>query len=91
MQLRCTFCQTMFAVSHEEELAALQTMTEEKLTYSHVYCPKCRRANRVEKVRLERSYPNWKADLKAMEKAVKPEETKPVEAKPEKTKAGSKK
>jgi len=74
MQLRCTYCQTMFAVSHEEELAALQTMSEEKLTYTHVYCPKCRRANRVEKARLERSYPNWKADLKAMEKAAKPED-----------------
>ena len=66
MQLRCTYCQTMFAIGREEKLIAIQNMNEENLEYYHAHCPKCRRANRVERARLEHSYPNWKEDLKAM-------------------------
>lgn len=76
MQLRCTYCQTMFAISQEEKLAALQHLSEENLKFYHADCPKCRRANRVEKIKLEKSYPNWKADLKTMAEAaekIKPE------------------
>jgi len=65
MQLRCTYCQTMFAIGREEKLIAIQTMNDEDLQYYHAYCPKCRRANRVERKKLERSYPNWQEDLKA--------------------------
>jgi phage FluMu protein Com len=66
MQLRCTYCQTMFAIGREEKLIAIQSMNVEDLQYYHAYCPKCRRANRVERLKLERSYPNWQADLKEM-------------------------
>jgi len=66
MQLRCTYCQTMFAIGREETLAALETMEENNLKYYDAHCPKCRRANRVERFRLEFSYPGWKADLQAM-------------------------
>jgi hypothetical protein len=66
MQLRCTYCQTMYAIGREEKLIAIQTMNDEDLQYYHTYCPKCRRANRVERKKLERSYPNWQADLKAL-------------------------
>lgn len=66
MQLRCTYCQTMFAISRDEKLAALQSMQEENLEYYHAHCPKCRRANRVERQKMERSYPNWQADLKTL-------------------------
>jgi phage FluMu protein Com len=65
MQLRCTYCQTMFAIGREEKLIAIQTMNDDDLQYYHAYCPKCRRANRVERKKLERSYPNWQEDLKA--------------------------
>ena len=75
MQLRCTYCQTMFAVGRDETLIALQTITEENLEYYHAYCPKCRRANRIERKKLERSNPNWQADLKAMEEASEEEGT----------------
>ena len=68
MQLRCTYCQTMFAISHEEMLAGLEHMEEEKLKYYDAHCPKCRRANRVERLKMEMAYPNWKADLKTMAK-----------------------
>jgi hypothetical protein len=70
MQIRCTYCQTMFAISREEKLAALEHMDEEKLKYYDAHCPKCRRANRVERFKLEVSYPTWRADLKAMAKTV---------------------
>ncbi len=70
MQIRCTYCQTMFAISREDKLAALEHMDEEKLKYYDAHCPKCRRANRVERFKLEVSYPTWRADLKAMTKTV---------------------
>lgn len=68
MQLRCSYCQTMFALSHEEMLAALQYVTEEDLLYYDAHCPKCRRANRVERNKLQRAYPNWQEVLKDMAK-----------------------
>ena len=68
MQLRCTYCQTMFAISREDMLAALEHMEENKQIYSPVHCPKCRRANRVERARMERFFPDWKKAIKTMEK-----------------------
>jgi len=69
MQLRCTYCQTMFAVSRDETLAALERMEEEKLKFYDAHCPNCRRANRVERLKLETSYPGWREDIKKMAKA----------------------
>jgi hypothetical protein len=56
----------MFAIGREETLSALESMEENNLKYYDAHCPKCRRANRVERFRLEFSYPGWKADLQAM-------------------------
>ena len=69
MQLRCTYCQSMFAISREEMLAALEHMEENKLIFHDAHCPKCRRANRVERARMERFFPDWKKAIKTMEKA----------------------
>jgi len=69
MQLRCTYCQTMFAISHEEMLASLEHMEENNLVYYDAHCPKCRRANRVERVRMERFFPDWRNAIKTMEKS----------------------
>ena len=69
MQLRCTYCQTMFAISREDMLAALEHMEENKQIYYDAHCPKCRRANRVERARMERFFPDWKKAIKTMEKA----------------------
>ncbi|HVM73066.1 MAG TPA: hypothetical protein VMT91_14985 [Anaerolineales bacterium] len=68
MQLRCTFCQTMFSISQDEMLAGLEHMEEQKQTYYDAHCPKCRRANRVERARMERFFPDWKKTLKSMAK-----------------------
>ncbi len=68
MQLRCTYCQTMFAISREEMLAGLEHMEENKLAYYDAHCPKCRRANRVERARMERFFPDWKKVIKTMTK-----------------------
>ncbi len=68
MQLRCTYCQTMFAISREDMLAALEHMEENKQIYYDAHCPKCRRANRVERTRMERFFPDWKKAIKTMEK-----------------------
>ncbi len=85
MQLRCTYCQTMFAISHEETLAALQHLEQEKLKYYDAHCPKCRRANRVDRLKLELASPNWKAEIKSIAKAAATEEkaeAAPKSAKP---------
>jgi hypothetical protein len=69
MQIRCTYCQMMFAVNHEETLAALENMEEENLKFYDAHCPKCRRANRIERLKLEYSYPGWRDEIKKMVKA----------------------
>jgi phage FluMu protein Com len=68
MQLRCTYCQTMFSISQDEMLAGLEHMEEHKQAYYDAHCPKCRRANRVERARMERFFPDWKKTLKTMAK-----------------------
>ncbi len=88
MQLRCTYCQTMFSISQEEMLAGLEHMEEHKQTFYDAHCPNCRRANRVERARMERFFPNWKKTLKTMAKesaqaeavAEKPAAVVPVKA-----------
>jgi phage FluMu protein Com len=85
MNLRCMYCQTMFGVSREVMLIGLQTMEAEKLTHYDVYCPKCRRANRVERRKLELANPNWQESLKQMAKeAAKAEKEGAAPAKEEK-------
>jgi hypothetical protein len=68
MQLRCTYCQTMFNITQDEMLAGLEHMEEQKQSYYDAHCPKCRRANRVERARMERFFPDWKKTLKTMAK-----------------------
>jgi hypothetical protein len=58
----------MFAISREDMLAALEHMEENKQIYYDAHCPKCRRANRVERTRMERFFPDWKKAIKTMEK-----------------------
>ena len=84
MNLRCMYCQTLFAVGREEMLAALQTMEAENWTHYEAHCPKCRRANRIERAKLERANPNWRETVKTMaEDAAKAEkeEKPPAKAK----------
>lgn len=68
MQLRCTYCSNMFSISQDEMLAGLEHMEEQKLAYYDAHCPKCRRANRVERARMERFFPDWKKAIKTMAK-----------------------
>lgn len=80
MNLRCMYCQTMFAISREEMVAALQTMEAENLTHYDAHCPKCRRANRVERKKLELANPNWQETLKDMAKEAAKEEKEQAKA-----------
>ena len=68
MNLRCMYCQTMFGISRENMLVALQTMEAENLNHFEFHCPKCRRANRIERAKLERANPNWRETVKTMAK-----------------------
>ena len=77
MNLRCMYCQNMFAISRENMLVALQEMDRENLTYYEAHCPKCRRANRIERKKLERANPNWKETIQNMaDEAAKAEKGK---------------
>jgi hypothetical protein len=92
MQLRCTYCQTMFSVSQDEMLAGLEHMEEQKQSYYDAHCPKCRRANRVERARMERFFPDWKKAIKTMAKESSQAETvseKPQAAAPKKEPASA--
>lgn len=80
MNLRCMYCQTMFGISRENMLIALRTMEAENLDYFEFHCPKCRRANRVERKKLERANPNWQESLKQMAKEA--DKTEKKEEKP---------
>jgi phage FluMu protein Com len=82
------YCQTMFALSREEMVAALQSMEAEGLTHYDAHCPKCRRANRVEQKKLELANPNWQETLKEMAKEAAKAEKE--QAKAEKAAAESK-
>jgi phage FluMu protein Com len=76
------YCQTMFGISRENMLIALQGMEADDLGHFDFHCPKCRRANRVERKKLELANPNWQETLKVMSKeAAKAEK---AEAKAEK-------
>jgi len=79
MNLRCMYCQTMFGISRENMLIGLQAINAENLDYFEFHCPKCRRANRVERKKLELANPNWQESLKEMAKEA--EEEKKAEAK----------
>ena len=68
MNLRCMYCNTMFGISRDNMLYALQHMDTEKLTYFEFHCPKCRRANRVERKKLEMANPGWKNKVKEIAK-----------------------
>lgn len=95
MNLRCMYCQTMFGISRENMLIALQAMEAEELSHFDFHCPKCRRANRVERKKLELANPNWQETVKVMSKgaakAEKPEkQTTEAKAAPKKTAAKAK-
>jgi hypothetical protein len=85
MNLRCMYCQTMFGISRENMLIALQTMEAENLSHFDFHCPKCRRANRVEREKLELANPNWQETLKEMAKEAAKAEKEEKPAKAEKT------
>ena len=82
MNLRCMYCQTMFGISRENMLIGLQTMEAENLSHFEFYCPKCRRANRVERKKLERANPNWQETLKTMAKEADKAEKAAAEERP---------
>jgi len=68
MNLRCSFCQTPFTIGRIEKLDALQHMEANNLKHYDAHCPRCRRATPVTRERLEMSMPNWREELKALEK-----------------------
>jgi hypothetical protein len=52
-------------------LDALQEVDSQNLTHYDAQCPRCRRATRVPRQRLEMAMPNWREELKQFEKEMK--------------------
>jgi hypothetical protein len=86
MNIKCSFCQTPYTLSRVEMLDALQEMDAGKLNHYDAHCPRCRRATRVERKRIEMFFPNWREALKQFEADVKAHpqhEAPPLARKPE--------
>jgi phage FluMu protein Com len=91
MNLRCSYCQTMFALGRETILTALEQMEAEGLHHYDAHCPKCRRANSMSRDRLEKAYPGWREALKEMQKqAAKAEKEQAAEVEEKPAKAAAK-
>jgi hypothetical protein len=71
MNIKCSFCQTPYTLSRVEMLDALQEMEASKLNHHDAHCPRCRRATRVERKRMELFFPNWRDALKQFEADMK--------------------
>ena len=71
MNIRCAFCQTPYTLSRVTMLDALQEVDSQNLTHYDAHCPRCRRATRVPRQRLEMAMPNWQEELKQFEKEMK--------------------
>jgi len=71
MNLRCSFCQTPFTMSRVQILDAMQEVDAGKLSHYDAHCPRCRRATRIPRQKLEMVMPNWKDELKQFEKEMK--------------------
>jgi len=86
MNIRCSFCQTPYAISRVQILDALQEVDAGKLSHYDAHCPRCRRATRIPRQKLEMAMPNWKDELKSFEKEMKqhPQQEAPL-PKPEET------
>jgi hypothetical protein len=71
MNIRCAFCQTPYTLSRVAMLDALQEVDSKNLTHYDAHCPRCRRATRVPRQRLEMAMPNWREELKEFEKEMR--------------------
>jgi hypothetical protein len=71
MNIRCAFCQTPYTLSRMVMLDALQEVDSQNLTHYDAHCPRCRRATRIPRQRLEMAMPNWREELKRFEKEMK--------------------
>jgi hypothetical protein len=82
MNIRCAFCQTPYTLSRMAMLDALQEVDSKNLTHYDAHCPRCRRATRVPRQRLEIAMPNWREELKEFEKEMKahPQQEAPLPA-----------
>lgn len=82
MNIRCAFCQTPYTLSRVAMLDAIQEVDSKNLTHYDAHCPRCRRATRIPRQRLEMAMPNWREELKAFEKEMKehPQQEAPLPA-----------
>lgn len=71
MNIRCSFCQTPYTLGRVAMLDALQEVAAGNLTHYDAHCPRCRRATRIPRQKLEMAMPNWQEQLKQFEKEMK--------------------
>jgi hypothetical protein len=91
MQLRCPYCQTMFALTRETVEAAYAQMVKEGLHHYDAHCPRCRRAVFVTREQFERFNPALKKPPEAAKAAGAAKPAKPPAEKRSAPKAAKKK
>ena len=71
MNIKCSFCQTPYAIGRIEKLDALQHMYANNLNHYDAHCPRCKRATPIPRPRLEMFMPKWRDELKKLEVELK--------------------
>jgi hypothetical protein len=58
MQLRCTFCTSMFTIGREEATIIADKFHNDEISHYDAHCPKCHRAQKITKQQFFRAFPN---------------------------------
>ena len=67
MQLKCSFCNTMFNIGNEESLLVAEKFAKDEIAHYDAHCPKCRRAYKVTKEQFVRANPTLRRHVEGKE------------------------
>ena len=67
MQLKCSFCTTMFNIGREESLLVAEKFHKGEIAHYDAHCPKCRRAEKVTKEQFFRANPALRKQAEGQE------------------------
>ena len=67
MQLKCSFCNTMFNIGREESLLVAEKFHNNEISHYDAHCPKCRRAYKLTREQFARSNPALRRQVESKE------------------------
>jgi hypothetical protein len=57
MQLKCTFCNSMFNIGNDEAAAVATKFHDNEIAHYDAHCPKCHRSQKVTRDQFVRGFP----------------------------------